>query len=230
MSTTHTIEGFVSGLVKQFSSRHDSVYAELDRLGGIRRRTLTMVENITDEQASFVPTIKAWSIAQNLDHMVLFEDLYRGTIQKLIDLGKQGRKPNIVYTLKDIDVSLAGMPDFMLSAMEAPLNMMNPFIPSAVRQAIVRFPILSANTPQVAAPRPGLKMNTLREQLVESAKVTRDLLSAPLPADPREMGISHPLLGINNVIDLLGMMCAHEERHQDQIQRILDTPGFPQAT
>jgi hypothetical protein len=229
MSTTHAIEGFVSGLVKQFSSRNDSVYAELDRLGGIRRRTLSMVENLTEEQASFAPTIKAWSVAQNLDHIVLFEDLYRGAIQKLIDLGKQGKKPQVTYTLKDIDVSLSALPEFMLKAMEAPLNMMNPFIPSAVRQAIVRFPILSANTPQVAAPRTGLKLSTLRTQLAESASVTRDLLSAPLPANPREMAISHPVLGINNVIDLLGMMCAHEERHQDQIQRILDNPGLPAA-
>ena len=229
MSQTHTIEGLVSGFVRQLTSRPDAVRSELDRLGGIRRRTLALVRDLDEAQAAFAPRSKAWSIAQNLDHIVLFEGLYRDAISKLIDLGKQRKPTKIVYTLKDIDVSISGLPNVVLSAMEIPMNLMNQFIPSFVRQTIVRFPVLAANSPKIAEPRAGLTLASLREQLTESARVTRDLLTPPLPAPASKMVISHPVLGINDIVDLLGMMCAHEERHQDQMRNILADSRLPKA-
>ena len=47
--------------------------------------------------------------------------------------------------------------------------------------------------------------------------------------DYREMRLSHPLLGDNNVLQLLRMMRLHEERHQEQIRDILHSPAFPKA-
>ena len=215
--------------MKQFTSRPSSVTSELNRLLGIRRRTLSIVNRVGEGQSAFVPRRDAWSIAQVLDHIVLFEGLYRDAIGKLIELGKQGKPTKITYTLRDIDVSISALPGGVLSAMEIPLNVVNQFIPSFVRQTIVRFPVLAANSPKIAEPRTGLAMVSLREQLAASAKTTSELLTPALPADPRKMIISHPVLGINDVIDLLGMMAAHEERHQDQIRNILSDSRLPKA-
>src|SRR4051812_13974571 len=104
MSQTHSIEGLLSGLVKQFTARPDSVLSELNRMAGIRRRTLQLVCNTSEVQSAFVPRRDAWSVAQVLDHIVLFEALYRDAIGKLIELGKQGRPTWLTYTLRDIDV------------------------------------------------------------------------------------------------------------------------------
>src|SRR4051794_19456161 len=124
MSQTHSIEGIVSGLVKQFASRSDSVLGELNRLAGVRRRTISLVSGVTTAQADFTPRQNAWSVAQVLDHILLFEGLYRDAIERLIELGKQGKPTKITYSMRDIDVSVAALPQSVLTAMEAPLNVM----------------------------------------------------------------------------------------------------------
>jgi len=229
MNQTHVIEGFVSGLVKQFTARPDTVSSELSRLESIRHRTLSLVAGMTEEQASFSPKAGVWSTAQILDHIVLFEALYRDAMEKLINLARQGRKPEIRYGLKDIDVSVAGVPQAALSLLEIPLDVANYFIPSFVRQTIIRFPIVAGTSPKIANPRPNLSIDTLRVQLLDGAKATRDLLSGPLPAKAQDMKISHPLLGINNLVDLLGLMAAHEERHHEQIRGVIGNPGYPRS-
>jgi hypothetical protein len=39
----------------------------------------------------------------------------------------------------------------------------------------------------------------------------------------------HPLMGVNNVLQLLRIVALHEQRHQSQIGDILRLPGFPRA-
>ena len=227
MSQTHSIEGFVSGLVKQFTSRPDTVASEISRLRVIRRQTLGLLTYLTEEQASWSPKAGAWSVLQVLDHIVLFEGLYREAIGKLIELVKQGRKAEIKYSLSDIDVSMPGVPKAVWTAMEIPLDFANNFIPAVVRQTIIRFPIVAATSPKIADPRPGLTLVSMREQLGEAARLTAELLATPLPDDGQNMKVSHPILGVNNVVDLLGLIAAHEERHQRQIREVLMNPRLP---
>lgn len=227
MSQTHSIEGFVAGLVKQFTARPDTVASELSRLALIRRQTLGLLSYVTEEQAAWSPKAGAWSVVQILDHVVLFEGLYREAISKLIALQKQGRKPEIKYSLGDIDVSMPGVPRAVWTAIEVPLDIANNFIPAVVRQTIIRFPIVAATSPKIADPRPGLTLAGIKEQLEEAARLTTELLAAPLPDDGRNMKVSHPILGVNNVVDLLGLIAAHEERHQRQIRDVLMNPRLP---
>ena len=221
MSQTHTIEGFVSSLVKQFTARPGTIAGEVSKLGAARRQTVALLANVTDEQAQWSPRLGAWSVIQVADHIVLFEALYRDSIAKLIELGQQGRKTEIKYTLADIDVSLPAIPRAVWPLLEVPLDCMNTFVPAALRQTFIRFPVVAARSPKIADPRPGLTLNGIREELVSSAKATAELLAHPLPDDGQNMKLSHPVLGVNNVVDLLGMMTAHEERHQKQIRELL---------
>ncbi len=227
MSETHSIEGFVAGMVKQFTARPNTVAGEVARLGALRRQTLGMLTYVTEEQAAFSPKPGSWSVLQVLDHIVLFEALYRDAIAKLIELGKQGRKTEIRYSLADIDVSMPMVPKAAWSMLEIPLDMANNFIPSIVRQTMIRFPVVAATSPKVADPRPGLTLAGIKVELMEAARQTADLLASPLPKDGQDMRISHPILGNNNVVDLLGMTAAHEERHQRQIRDLLFHPRLP---
>jgi len=227
MSQSHAIEGFVSSLVKQFTAHPDTVRSELEKLRSVRQQTLTLIYAVTEVQGRFVPRPGAWSITQILDHVVLLEGMYRDAIRSLTDLAKQGRTPEIRYTMEDIDVSVPVVPKAALSALEVPLDIANRFIPAVVRQTVIRFPVLAANSPRVARPRADLTMALMRERLLESAIQNTELLGGPFPWDPKKMTISHPILGINNVLDIMGIMAAHEERHRDQIRSVLSDPRFP---
>ena len=229
MSQTHTIEGFVSGLVKQFTARPSTIAGEVSRLGAARRQTLAILANVTDEEAQWSPRLEAWSVVQVVDHIVLFEGLYRDSISKLIELHKQGRKTEIKYSLADIDVSIPGVPRAAWDLLEIPLDCVNAFVPAAVRQTFIRFPVVAATSPKIANPRPGLTLAGVREELAVSARATNELFAQPLPDDGQNMKLSHPVLGINNVADLLGMMAAHEERHQKQIRELLSHTSRPRA-
>jgi hypothetical protein len=229
MSQTHPIEGFLSGLVRQFTARPDTVDSELENLRMIRRRTFALIHSVSEAQGTFVGRPGSWSVAQVLDHVVLTEALYRDAIKSLFELARQGRTPEIKYTLADIDVSIPLVPQAALSVIEIPLDFANRFIPAVVRQTVIRFPVLAASTPSVAVPRPDLTMSVMRDRLLESAIQLGELLAAPLPGDPRKMTISHPILGLNNVLDILGIMAAHEERHQSQIRNVLDDRRLPRS-
>lgn len=229
MSQTHSIEGFFSGLVRQLTARPDTVGSELETLRSLRRRTLALLDTVSESQATFKPKPEAWSIVQILDHVVLLEGLYRDAIKSLIDLAKQGRKAEIRYSMSDIDVSMPSVPKMAMSAMEIPLDLANRFIPAVVRQTVIRFPLLAANSPTVAQPRPGLTLAIMKDRLMESAIQNGELLGGEFPGDPKAMTISHPILGINNVLDIMGIMAAHEERHQTQIQNVLKDPRLPRA-
>lgn len=229
MSETHPIEGFLSGLVRQFTAHTDTVHSELENLRKIRRRTLALIDTVSEAQGAFQPRRGAWSVTQILDHVVLTEALYRDAIRDLYQLARKGRTPEIRYSLADIDVSMQSVPKAALAAVELPLNFANRFIPAMVRQTLIRFPLLAANSPSVASPRPELTMLTMRERLLESAIQLGELVSGTPPGDPRKMSISHPVLGINNVLDIMGIMAAHEERHQGQIRTVLSDPRLPRT-
>jgi len=181
MSQSHSIEGFVSSLVKQFTAHPDTVASELENLRSVRQQTLTLIYPVTEVQGRFVPRPGAWSIAQILDHVVLLEGMYRDAIRSLTNLARQGRAAEIRYTMEDIDVSVPVVPKAALSALEVPLDIANRFIPAVVRQAAIRFPVLAANSPRVARPRADLTMALMRDRLLESAIQNTELLGGPFP-------------------------------------------------
>lgn len=221
MSQTHSIEGFVSGLVKQLTARPNTIAGELSRLGAVRRQTLAILANVTDEEAHWSPRLGAWSVIQVVDHVILFEGIYRDAISKLIELGRQGRKTEIKYSMADIDVSMPGVPKSVWPFLEIPLDCVNAFVPASVRLTFIRFPVVAATSPNIANPRPGLTLSGIREELVASAKATNELFAHPLPDDGQNMKLRHPVLGVNNVTDVLELLAAHEERHQKQIRELL---------
>jgi DinB superfamily len=193
----------------------------------VRERTIELVRDLTQEQADFSPAANSWSAGQITDHLLLSEKLYRTQCQNLIELAKTGEKTNIELTFQQVNTSVAFIPREVIPLFTLPLKMFNFFVPHAVRETMFRFPLIPALNPRVSDPAPSRPINELRSSLASSIDATEAIFRGDLPAKLKNMTLSHPILGTNNIVQVLGIMGAHEERHQTQIRAVLANPRFP---
>jgi uncharacterized damage-inducible protein DinB len=201
--------------------------AELERFRAVRSRTLALINGLAQAQMDYAPAAGKWSVGEVADHLLLAERLYRSEIAQLIALRLAGREPALDRSFADINVSLAFVPKALLPFLELPLTVMNFFVPRGVRELMMRYRIAPAVNPDAAAPRPGRDADELRAELLASLRETETLLSARPELDYRAMIVRRPLLGTNNVPQLLRLMALHEERHQTQIDGLLADRRFP---
>ena len=231
------IDGVISRLVHDLTAPPLAPGEELNRAIAkyrvAREQTLAIIQGVTQVQADFSPTVKEWSIVQNVEHLLLTEDLYRAQMQNLIDLatkaGTQGGKRNIELTFHEIDNSLAFVPRNMIPRLTVPLNLLNLFVPRAVREAMFRFPLIPALNPSASQPSRTQPIAELRSRAILSLNATEEIFGGKLPLNLMDMTLSHPILGTNNVAQILGILTAHEERHQGQIRALLGNRHFPPA-
>ena len=207
-----------------------SLAAGLDEFRATRARTLEMSEGLTQEQVDFVPGENRWSIGEVLDHMLLGERLNREQVAKLIEMARQGRKAELRLTFSDLNISVAGLPRSLLPLLEAPLTLMNMFIPDGLRNYLTRTRLLPFRNPDPATPHRGRPAAQLRGDLITSLQETERLFQSNPDLNYDEMFVQHPLLGRYDVPGLLRFMSAHEQRHQSQIVDIQAASGFPMAT
>jgi len=201
--------------------------AELDLLRATRARTLALVEGLSQAQMDFSPAPGKWSVGELLDHLLLSEQVYRDQIAQLIELKKAGQKPVLKRTFADLNVSVGFIPKSLLPFLDVPFSLLNLVTPSSVRESMIRYPLVPAQTSDKTTPRQGRPTDELRGELLSSFKETEALLEANPNLDYREMVSEHPLMGTNNALQLLRITAVHEQRHQDQISKILALPQFP---
>lgn len=197
-----------------------SLQKSLDEFAATRAHTLVAVERLRQEQFDFVPAPKCWSIGEVLDHMLRAERLNRAQVAQLIQLKKEGRRPELRLTFSDLNVSVAGLPGSLLPLFETPLTLMNVFVPDSLRNYLTRRNIVSFRNPDPATPQAGRPASELRGDLMASLQETERLFQHNLDLDYDEMFVQHPLLGRYDVPGLLRFMSAHEQRHQSQIAGI----------
>jgi uncharacterized damage-inducible protein DinB len=196
-------------------------HADLAQLREVRNRTLEMTEGLSQAQADFSPGYNIWSIGEILDHLLLSEQTNRNEIAQLIELGKSGRRPFISRTLADVNFSPAFIPRSILPFFELPFRTLTMFLPASVRELIVRYRLIPARSADITTPRKGKRITELRSELDASIKETAALFDRNPGLDYRAMILDHPLLGTNNVLQLLRILASHERRHQDQVGDIL---------
>ena len=207
-----------------------SLAAGLDEFRATRARTLEMSEGLTQEQIDFVPGENRWSIGEVLDHMLLGERLNREQVARLIEMKRQSRKAELRLTFSDLNISVAGLPRSLLPLLEAPLTLMNMFIPDSLRNYLTRTRLLPFRNPDPATPHRGRPAAQLRGDLIASLQETERLFQNNPDLNYDEMFVQHPLLGRYDVPGLLRFMSAHEQRHQSQIAEIQTASGFRLAT
>ena len=223
------LEGAFSRMLYSAFASSDNLSTHLNRLPVVRNKTLEILVDLTPEQAAWSARSGSWSIAQIADHLLRSEELYREQFHRMIQMAKEGQIETIVITFDEIDTQLAVVPRSVASALQFPMRVLNRFIPTAVRETLVRYPLIASLNPKVSAPRPELNLEKLRSGLSASMAETLTLFEGQLPRDLERIRVDHPLLGYNNIVDMFRILLAHEERHQGQMKRAREHPNFPKA-
>jgi uncharacterized damage-inducible protein DinB len=223
------IEGAISRMVQGMLAPPRSLSAEVDRFPAVRKKTLGILQQVTSEQALWRSRPGTWSIAQIADHLLRSDELYREQFRQLIQMAREGKVGTVPIRFQELDTSLAMVPREVIAMLEFPLRMFNVFVPHALREATVRYPVMNALHPKVSEPRAGLTLEKLREDLAESVVKTTKLLGGPMPPNLERLTVSHATMGNNSPVELFSIMIAHEERHQAQMQSLRSNANFPKA-
>jgi len=192
-----------------------------------RQGTIDIIRDLTQSQADFTPASKVWSIGQNVQHLLLIEDLHRGNMRKMIEMARQGKGGNIDLTFQQINTSFAYIPREVIPVFAAPLNLMNMFIPRAIRETMFRIPLIPAIHPTFSSPAGHQPIDDLCSRAQSSIEATEAIFQGEMPPDLNQVTTSHPILGTNNIPQILGIIAAHEERHHAQMRSVLNNPRFP---
>lgn len=232
-SAALAIDGAISRLVRDLTAAPLPAHEERSRALALHRATrestLAIIQDLTQAQADFFPAKGVWSIGQNIGHLLLTDGLYRTWIQRLVDASKKGGARNIVLTFREIDNSVAFIPRDVIPKLILPLNVMNLFVPRALRETLFRVPLIPGQHPSSSEPEPSQPIEALRAEAASSLLATEEIFRANLPPGLMKTTLSHPVLGTNNVAQLLRILAAHEERHHGQIRRVLAHPRFPRS-
>lgn len=203
--------------------------ADLTLFRAARQRTLELIDGLTQEQIDFSPGDGQWSVGEVLDHLLRAEALNRREIAELIEMEKNGRRPYLQRTFTEMNVSLAFIPKSMLPSLEVPFRVLNMVIPHFAREFMTRYRLVPAQSPDAGTPRQDRPIDELREELRCSLQEMKALFEANPTLDYHAMIHQHPLMGVNNAVQLLRIVARHEQRHQSQISDVLRHPGFPRA-
>ena len=229
-SVARAIDGAISRAVQGANSTNWNPVAEVDRFRGVRDKTLEILDQLTVTQAQWSPGTGKWSILEIADHLLLTEEMYRGQFESLVRMSEEGRGSTMQISLSEVDVGIPGIPKQVAPFFEMPMRMFNLFVPHVLRETIVRYPIVVSLNPRQSQPREGVTLAQLRRDLAESVNRTERFILTRLPHDVEDLTISHPVLGNNSIPQLFRIVIAHEQRHQEQIQRIQEDGGFPRIS
>jgi hypothetical protein len=205
------------------------VQAQLAQFSSVRERTLNMVQRLSQEQMDFSPTAGEWSVGEVVDHLLLAEDMYRVEIATLIELTQTDRAPRIYRSFTDLNAGPSIIPKSLLPFFEVPFALLTMFTPRSIRECVARSQLVPIRHPDSTTPRPGRSADQLRHALGASLAETKALFAAHPNLDYTAMTYQHPLLGVQNVPQLLEFMGLHEELHQQQLSNALANSRFPKA-
>ena len=195
-----------------------TVAEELDLVRWTRRETLDLVAALSQDELERRPAPGKWSVGEVLDHLLLSDGIYRADIAELIARAHRGGPTELDRHFRDLDASILFIPKALLPLLELPLLLLNPLMPRSLRDFAVRSRWVPAQNPTATTPRPGRSGDELRRELAASLEELAGLIAANPDLDYRALVHRHPLLGTNDVPQLLRFVANHEARHQDQVR------------
>jgi hypothetical protein len=161
-------------------------------------------------------------VAEVLDHLVRTEVVFRKYQQQVMERAWAGAKGTIRISFREIDTRLRPLPRSWMPMLAPVLFGLNTLTPFGVRLAVMRKPgRVWAGAPKVAEPRSARALDELRADLRAELQETMALFEGDLPEALPWVRAAHPLYGSNNVVQMVRLMGAHEERHQHQLRAIL---------
>ncbi len=199
---------------------------ELAEFSAVRRRTLSLLDGLSEEQMARRPRPDSWSAGELADHLLRTELLWRGEIEELVALVRAGRRPYLNRLLTDLPLPGAELvPPRLLALASAPLTIANALVPRAFIETFLRFRLVPAQAPPILAPEAGRPAETLRRELDIYRQQTETLFRDNTDLDFRRLVYQHPLVGLSDAVGLLRVITVHERRHQTQLEEILSGIG-----
>jgi uncharacterized damage-inducible protein DinB len=169
----------------------------LERLGGSEARLLALVEGLSAEQWTFREGAGRWSIAENVEHLVLFERFIRGVVVKILATPAEPEKVDAVMAKHQAVLGLAVAGEMKIQAREV-------VCPAGTSSAMDEL------------------KETLWRERAETIAFVRDL-----QVDLREHFFAHLLLGDLDAYQWLLVIAQHSDRHAAQIKRVMSDARFP---
>jgi hypothetical protein len=204
-----------------------AVRDRLNDFAAVRAETLSRLAPLSQAQLDFSPRPGRWSIGEIADHLRLSEVLWRVEVGRLVELARAGKPAVLRHSFAEINVAPLHIPTAVLSMFEVPLSVMNRFVPDAVIGMITEFPILPTRNPDAATPLRGRPGPQLIAELRGALDDTRRLIDGNADLDFSRMTSEHPLMGANNVPQVLSFLARHERRHHGQMRSVAADPRFP---
>jgi hypothetical protein len=197
----------------------------IENFGVVRRRTLDMAAGVSEHQASKRPQTGRWSVAEVLDHILRTELVFRTYQRQAVERAWAGKRGTIRIGFREVDTRLRPLPGSWMPVLAPVLSGLHAVTPFGFRLAVMRTRgLVWAQAPKVAEPRRARALDELREDLGAQLRETAVLFEGDLPESLPQVRAAHPLYGSNNVLQMVRLMSAHEERHQRQLRVILKNP------
>ena len=163
-----------------------------------------------------------WSIAEVLDHILRTELVFRTYQRQVLERAKAGNRGTLRIGFREVDTRLRPLPGSWMPLLAPALTGFHAVTPFGVRLAVMRTRgLVWAQAPKVAEPGRMRALGELRESLAAQLRDTTALFEGDLPESLPRVRAAHPLYGSNNVLQMVRLMSAHEERHQRQLRIIL---------
>jgi hypothetical protein len=169
----------------------------LEQLASSEARLLELVDGLTPEQWYFRETPERWSIAENIEHVIAFENFITGVIAKVMEEPAELEKKGATTGKEHLVLGLAKARNVKFSARE-------------VVRPVGRWP----DTAEMVA-----ELRRTRARTVAFAAETQ----APL----RDHFFAHIAFGDLDCYQWLVVMCQHGARHALQIEEIKADPRYP---
>jgi len=171
----------------------------LDQLASSETQVLLLVDHLTPAQWHFRESPNRWSIAENLEHLILFEAFIRSAIQRTLEAPPEPQKKSEAATKEPLVLGLATSRDTRFNARE-----------------IVRPTNRYSDPLKIIE-----EFRNTRAQTMAFATETQ----APL----RDHFFPHIAFGDLDGYQWLLVIAQHTVRHAAQVQQIKADPAFPTA-
>ena len=171
----------------------------LDQLTSSEARLLDLIANLTPQQWHFRESPERWSIAENIEHVILFENFLKGVIAKTLAEEAQPEKKPQAAAKEPLVFQIATGRHTKFNARE-----------------VVR--------PTGRWPEP----TEMIAELQETRKRTL-VFVAEIQGDLRSHFFAHVALGDLDCYQWLVVLAQHGARHAFQIEQIKADPAYPKA-
>jgi hypothetical protein len=169
----------------------------LERLSESETQLRAVVEGLTAEQWAFRELPERWSIAENFEHLVLFERFIRGVVQKILTTPAEPGKVDAVGLKHSAVLELAVVGRTTIQARE-----------------VVRPAGIFADPAELREAMWGERAETIA-------------FVGEVQAELREHFFAHLTLGDLDAYQWLLVIAQHSDRHAAQIKRVMSDSQFP---